>query len=383
MTVAQAPSASIATGMSPAEADDVGAGTLTDRLVSDLGDDFDLSPDPDDPTPAEARVTDLEADDFDEAEDDEGAEDTKPETPAKKKPTPQAPKPKDEAAKEEPAPQPKAAKPVLPADRGTEDKPYSINDLPADKFVKVKIDGQERTIPLREAADGYIRKQTMDAHVGKAQQLVADAQRIGKAAVERHKQTVANVNQLLGNAEHLFNYISQDVDLMTALGKKMGDRFLEWEKDPGSLQRYREDLQQRAIQAERERLDRERSEWEQSRTQKEAAERNNALWMPVWREALKEAGFPKVTPELRNYVTALVQVTQNQNGGKLTAEQFKACVKQAAKLAGSETVADRQPEPSAAPAARAPRPNGSNGKTKWDGMPHAVKMRDPNYLLRR
>src|SRR5690349_14280727 len=44
--------------------------------------------------------------------------------------------------------------------RGTKEDPISITDLPEDSFIKLKIDGREETVSLRELGDGYIREQT-------------------------------------------------------------------------------------------------------------------------------------------------------------------------------------------------------------------------------
>jgi hypothetical protein len=50
------------------------------------------------------------------------------------------------------------------ADRsvGSEDNPYTVKTLPADKFVKLKVDGEETVVPMKELADGYIRQQTFN-----------------------------------------------------------------------------------------------------------------------------------------------------------------------------------------------------------------------------
>ncbi len=355
---------------------------LADRIVADIGDDFDLGDGKD--KPDNEIPSSIEPEDFD---DDDGVEDedTKREKPA--------PKPKDEPAKPKPvvppaakdeADEPKAAKGVLPPDRGTEDKPYTVNDLPGDRFVKLKIDGKEQTLPMRELADGYIRKQTFDSSLSKTKQALMDAERIAKSHIEERTKLRSDVDAFLGDDERMFKYLMErDPDVLLRLGNRIGLQYGEWQKDPSALQRHNWERQQRQLQAERQRVEHEKKQWEEQRRKVEESERASQVWAPVWKEAMKEAGFPKATPEFQRVVKALVKVAQDDSGGKITPDVFKACVKQAAKLVGAETVESRTP-PAQEPPAQRERVAKPNGKAnKWEGMSHAQRMRDPDYLLRR
>lgn len=357
-------------------------GLLTNRIVEDIGDDFDLGDGVEKPDTAVPSSIDVE--DFDD-EGDTGDEDTKREKlPSKPKDEPAKPKPVPPPVKDE-AEEPKAAKGVLPADRGTEDKPYTVNDLPGDRFVKLKIDGKEQTLPMRELADGYIRKQTFDSSLSKTKQAMLDAERIAKSHIEERTKLRSDVDAFLGDDERMFKYLMErDPDVLLRLGSRIGVQYGEWQKDPSALQRHNWERQQRQLQAERQRVEQEKRQWEEERTRRETTERQNQVWAPIWREALKEAGFPENTPKFQRTVKAMVKVAQDENGGKLTRETFIECVKEAARLAGAPTVDARKPPPQEPPAQReraAAKPNGKGDK--WENMSHAKRMRDPNYLLRR
>lgn len=368
---------------SSAKSHDYGAGTLTDRIMSNIGDDFDLGVQYD--TPAGSAETSIDPEDFD-SDDDEGGEPTKPETPAPKKKDAEKDKPKAPVVpKDEASEEPRAAKSILPDDKGTEDAPYSVKDLPEDRFVKVKVDGEERVLPLREMADGYIRKQTMDRGLSAAKQATADAERIAQTHIQERTKLRADVDAFLSNDERMFTYLMErDPDVLLRLGERIGNQWGEWQKNPEALQRHNYQRQQRQIEAERKRVAQERQQWELERTKREASERSRQTWEPVWKESLKEAGFPKVTPEFQRIVKALVSVAQEDGGGRVTTEAFKACVAKAAQITGAETVASRKPPAQNPPGDRTATPaRPPRGEKKWEGMSHAQKFRDPDWILRR
>jgi hypothetical protein len=358
-------------------------GLLTNRIVGDIGDDFDLGDGIE--KPDTAVPSSIDVDDFDDDDSDPGEEDTKREKlPSKPKDEPAKPKPVPPPAARDDAEEPKTAKGVLPTDRGTEDKPYTVNDLPGDKFVKLKIDGKEQTLPMRELADGYIRKQTFDSSLSKAKQAAIDAERIAKSHIEERTKLRSDVDAFLGDDERMFKYLMErDPDVLLRLGNRIGLQYGEWQKDPTALQRHNWERQQRQLQAERQRVEMEKKQWAEERARVEATERQNQVWQPIWKEAIKEAGFPENTPKFQRTVKAMVKVAQDENGGKLTRELFIECVKEAARLAGAPTVDARKPPAQEPPVQRERAAAKPNGKDKWEGMSHAQRMRDPNYLLRK
>lgn len=368
----------------PPPSADKNVGTLTDRLASKISDEefADLLPDEAPP----AKMLDLS--DFDDEDDDGDAEDTKREKPA--------PKPKDEPEKKpkavapappkgepEAAPEPKAAKSPLPLDRGTEDKPYTVNDLPADRFLKLKVDGQETTLPLREVADGYIRKQTMDVNISRAKQVMQDAERIAKGHIEERTKLRGDLDAFLGDEQRVFKHLlDRDPDMLLRLGALIGTQYGEWTKDPGARQRHDFERQQRQLQAERQRVEQERQTWERERTSRAAAEEARRTWEGPFKEAMREAGFPKITPEFQDTVKALMSQAQKRGQGKVDVATFKAIVLRAAKLVNAETVDQRQPPGQPAPAPREPAQRAPRSE-KWEGMSHAEKFRDPDFILRK
>ena len=62
----------------------------------------------------------------------------------------------------------------LPKGKGTKENPLSVKDLPEDRFVKVKVDGEEHTVDLRDAVNGQASLRAMPlARGGVGSELVA------------------------------------------------------------------------------------------------------------------------------------------------------------------------------------------------------------------
>src|SRR4051812_14700888 len=70
--------------------------------------------------------------------------------------------------------------------KGSKEDPLAIQDLQADRFVKIKIDGTDEVVSLRELGNGYIREQTFRGRVHRAGEVVQEAATVAKQFADRN-----------------------------------------------------------------------------------------------------------------------------------------------------------------------------------------------------
>lgn len=359
--------------------------SVVDKLISDAPDDLEFDGPSDRPERPTGKLSDLKPEDFDE-DDGEGGDDE-----PSKKPEPKAAKPKDEPAKEkqraadvppEP-PEPKDARAALPKDRGTEDKPWTIKDLPEDGFVQVKIDGKPSVVSLKELASGYIRMETFHGAHNRANQAYDEARQIAEQALQERGEIRSAVREMLSTPQKLFEHLLHDPDVMEELGFMIAKQYKTWQEKPEARAEHKHQLRERALQSERQRLQQEKERWEAQQRESQQLRAAQERWRPVHQEALKENGFPKLTPEFQRVFKALFQAEWEATQGQVTPEAYKQAFKRAMAVVKPEsTVADRRPAPASDPQRRPAARNGSNGQKDWSGMSLSARLRDPGYLLR-
>lgn len=358
--------------------------SISDLLISDAPDDLEFDGPADRAEREPGKLSDLKPEDFDE--DDES--DAEPEPPkAKAKPKDEPPKEKDKAkaadVPKEPVEEPEAKTP-WPKDRGTREKPLTIKDLPDDVYVQVKVDGKQDTVSLKEYAQGIIRMESFHGAYNKANQAYQDATEIAQKSLEERQKIRDGVKGLFKTPKQMFDYYMEHYpDEAVELGRMIALQFKEWNETPGARETHKAMIRERQLAAERERFQRERENWErgqhESRAKAEAAER----FRPAHNEAMKEAGFPKITEKFKRTMHALLNIEQN-SGQPLTPERYKEIFAEALSIAKPEdTVAGRKPPPSADPPRRPNPSRPANGKTPdWNTMSHRERLRHPEFFLR-
>ncbi len=309
-------------------------------------------------------------------------------------PTPRAQKPPREPPQAPPLPDGTPAPPEVaealskplvdepePDNAGTREQPYDITDLPDDRFLRVKIDGKEEVVPFRELADGYLRHQTFSRRVNEAQQVVTQAREIAERALQDREDLRSHFQTWMKSPQEVYQFfMDHSEETLHEVALRYSRQYAREKENPQlRLQRERERNEVK-LRSERERLERERSEYEQSRRlEQQTAQARKAL-EPGWLEGMRQAGFPAVTGEFRATVNGLLTARRQVTGEPLTADDVKNAVVRAAKLLGAETTESRKPaeRPSIQP--RAPRQAG-NGKD-WAKIPKYKAKRDPDYWLR-
>ena len=90
--------------------------------------------------------------------------------------------------------------------RGSKDEPFSVKDLPADKFIQLKVDGEKVTVSLRELGDSYIGQRTINARLNKTKSLTDEATQFIEKAKSEREQVRGAVRELLSDSEQLYDY---------------------------------------------------------------------------------------------------------------------------------------------------------------------------------
>ena len=219
--------------------------------------------------------------------------------------------------------------------RGTKEDPISVKDLPADKFIKLKIDGKEETVSLRELGDGYIREQTFRGKLKEIKDVPGKLDQLEQSFKERLTGQRGQVNKLLSSPDKLFEFYTQS-DETEAVGMELAKRFaqLAAAEKANPLAKQQRQLARKEALLEQQRKDHERTtrEQETQRQASEASQRRAAALKPVWEEALKEAGFPKPTSELYELVNVNVTAQAKKLGRPVSPAEFKAIALRAIKF---------------------------------------------------
>ncbi len=286
--------------------------------------------------------------------------------------------PPDAGEELEEAPEEDATDDGLPAGKGTRDNPLTIKDLPEDRFVKVKVDGEEQTVDLRDAVNGYIRRQTFDKGISKANAAVQEATAMATKAVEERTMLRQNFDGFISDAERMFPfYLDNHPETLEAMAIKYAQLRQAENQDPRLKMQREFAAKQRKLEEETARTRKEREEWESQRTRTQQAEAARKAFEPAYQEGLRAAGFPKVTKELQDEIRVRLDYARRRDG-KLSPDTVKGAVIAAAKFLGAPAVpAAAKPAPVAKPTAKPAKP--TNGRKDWASVPRPQRMNDPNF----
>lgn len=257
---------------------------------------------------------------------------------------------------------------------GSEGNPYTVKTLPADKFVKLKVDGEDTVVPMKELADGYIRQQTFNKRLNHADQLAEQATAIANKAVQERESLRSSFREVMGDPETLFGYmLDNHQPTLERVATEYAKLHASWLKDPHARRAF--DLERKETKLrEREEGETQRRQTEQeTQRQDQEVARVRAALEPAYQDGLKAAGFPKVTPEFQETLKALCEQRRRATGKPITPDDLKAAVIRTAKIVAAETVNERKPEPTAKNnTVTRPKPKASEKLDKSD----------PDYWLR-
>jgi cytochrome c1 len=294
-----------------------------------------------------------------------------------------------QASVQETAPEPeqageKGVLEALPEQKGQKEKPYLLTDLPEDRFIEIKVDGAKEVVSLRELASGHIRRRAFNKFANQANAAADEALRAAETAVSERERVRQRVQQLFTNPGQLLKYmLEHQPDTAEKFARAYAEIWDGWQKNPDARRQHEWDRQQRQLAEQRRKIEQERVAHERRMAEEQAATRELERLKPVMQRAMREIGFPKITPKFRETVNVLCEAARRANGGKLDAEDLREAIHQANRLHPADApVQARRPAPVAPAPARPqqPRPNGK-GKD-WSNVPYNVRMGDPDFFLR-
>ncbi len=270
--------------------------------------------------------------------------------------------------------------------RGSKEEPFTVKDLPKDKYIELKVDGERVTVSFDELASGYIREETFSRRINKTKALAEQAEEMVAKATGERQRVREELRALLHDPEQLYDFFLASDDreqVLEAVARKYAElRRLHRERPEERLRFQR--------QRDQERLEYERRAWQQQveaekqeRIRKEQTERARSIFQPGWEAGLRRAGFPEVTQGLWDEV--MVRVNQkHQRGEQVTSDDVTDFVVRAAKLLELAPRGGKK-RPAPAPVKEPRREAAPAGRRKgdpWAGKTRAQKLRDPDYFLK-
>ncbi len=270
--------------------------------------------------------------------------------------------------------------------RGSEADPFTIQDLPDNKFIELKVDGQKEKVSLKELASGYIRESTFNQRINKTKALADEAGALAEKAkgVQDHFRT--EFTKWVNDSKSIYNFFMGHSDRERVF-HEAAQMYAQ------QIRRFRENPIERVTwekQREMDRLQNERDAFEQQkraeleRRQREDNERQaTAIFNPGWAAGLKKAGFPTPTRELWDEV--MVRCSQKiRSGQSVSSEDVETYTYRACKLLELQPANAQAARPKPAPVSSKPRERVSRkaSEDKWQGLPSHKKVRDPDFFLR-
>jgi ribosomal protein L17 len=267
--------------------------------------------------------------------------------------------------------------------RGSKEEPFTVKDLPADKFIELKVDGEKKVVSLAELASGYIGQQTINQRLNQTKKLTDEAQALAAKAKEERTTVKRALSEFLKDPDQLFEYFNDTADrekILEAVAVKYAEQVTRFRKNPEERLRF-----ERA--RDEARLAWERQQWEQqvqaeahAKQQAEMQQRAESIFRPGWEQGLKRAGFPQPTKEL--YEEVLVRCNQRAaSGAEVTTDDVAEFTYRACKLLELKPKGAQKPRPAPAPAPREAAPR-RNGKDPWKDKPARERVKDNDYFLK-
>jgi hypothetical protein len=276
---------------------------------------------------------------------------------------------------------------ALPEGKGQKDAPFAIADLPEDRFVEIKVDGEKEVVSLRELAAGHIRRRAFNKFTNRAQSAIEEARGYAETAVNERRSVRESLQNFLSDPAKMLDFmLDNQPEVAEQFARGYAAIWDSWQKNPDARRRFEWERQQRKLAVERKKFDEEREQHEKRMSSNRAAQAELERLKPVMQRTMRELGFPKVTPKFRETVNIMCEAARRTNGGKLDPEDLREALHQANKLHPAESpVQARRPAP--APVAQRPaqpgrKPNGQYTKD-WNQVPYNRRMADPDFFLRK
>ncbi len=273
-------------------------------------------------------------------------------------------------------------------ERGSRTEPFSVKDLPEDRFIKLKIDGEEAVVSFKELAEGHIRQKTFDQRITRTKQLADEAQAHLVRLNETREQLRAATREFLYDPEQLYDYFTQSEEreaVVMQLAQRLAAQVRTHRENPQARLEYERQRSERKLRAEQERWQAQKQAEQQAAAQREAQERFEKVFRPGWNDGLKRAGFPDTTGPHGQALWDEVMVRLNQRhqtGKAIEPADVAEFVYRAAKLLELPPKSARKPRPAPAPSPKDRTAGAPRGRDPWAGKPRSKKLADPEFFMR-
>lgn len=207
---------------------------------------------------------------------------------------------------------------------GSESEPYTVDDFGEDEFVRVKIDGEEQIVSVREAIDSGLRRATFDRRANRLKLIQRETETFVKESQTQLRQWQKGFFDTVGDSEKLMAFLEDHhPDVLDEI--TLAHHPALWEAhEKGNLETWR---QQRKLRV-RERLleqQHKRAEQEQlTQKQRQRLEARRAVVGPALRAALAETGFERPSRELLGEIASALDAKESRLGRELTGEEITA-----------------------------------------------------------
>lgn len=267
--------------------------------------------------------------------------------------------------------------------KGSKEDPYSVKDLPKDKFIALKVDGEKTVVSLAELADGYIREKTFSTRINATKQAADRAEALVAKAVEYPKRLKEEFQTFIGDPEQIYEFFlgSEEREQTFARAAEryalLLRRFRENPEERLQFQRRRD---QERLQREREAFEAQKREEMTARQRAQANEQALKIFKPGWDEGLRRAGFPEPTREL--YDEVVIRCNQLvARGGVVESEDVAKFVERAAKVLELPKASEKRPKPPPPAPPRSERRRTAGEKQKWDEVPRKQRAKSVDYWI--
>lgn len=285
------------------------------------------------------------------------------------------------AARAEPPP-----KKEEPSTAGSEEDPYTIDDFADDEFIQVKINGADQTLKVKDAVQNGMMKRDFDQRAHRLRGMLEETQGLADQAQARVRSLEQGLSNTLSSPKALRAYLDQHFpEVLDQLALDYYPTLYE-RHERGELEQY---TQSRALQRDRRLAEGEQQKLRDQHAriqQQQRSQQRRAVALPAVHKALEQAGFPKLSPELRRDVGAALDVKEHAVGRPLTAEEITETAARWLRAYASSDAAAPARKPRhvrgrAAPRAVQASPRRSNGGTPTKGMYDAFGGVSTDWIL--
>lgn len=268
--------------------------------------------------------------------------------------------------------------------RGTQEDPYSVKELPDDRYIEIKVDGEKKAVSLREMAEGYTRTEAFNKRVNQTQLLTKQAQEVIAQASAFPQKFQQQFREFTQDPQQIYEFFLATperekvfVEAATALARHAR----QVREDPEYRVRYQRERDEARLRQKEEAFEAQRKAEMQAKQAEHNRQQWNNIFNPGWTEGLKKAGFPKLDKQTHAKLFEEVKfrcIQRAQSGGSVTSEDVADFTARAARSMDLPTAKNARPAPAPVTKKSAEKPA---NRRDWSKASSAEKKRSPEFFL--